>query len=380
MLFSQKLMHIECSRFMTTWFFTHRATAPSTFYEAEDLLTTMPIQKRGKTDEVFRTVNATTLSVVPIATLNYVVVFAAKIYAVRSGTYTLRFVATTSEPITFYVRNGTTGNLDTYTLTGGANTIRTQALAFTQNVEYTLLGIFSNVTTNQSLFIASNYTTTYVSRIKAYQGGQGVQLSQSSSTVVAIGDYKWSARTADFDGWLLCNGREVFRDAYPQLFAIIGTSFGTGNGSTTFNLPDGRGRVPGMIGAGVGLTNRTLGQKVGEEYHTLTTNEVPSHTHTGTTSTTGAHTHGVTDPGHTHTQSTTNDDYNSSGGNPPGFVGDSAGSVTWNNISSSTTGITINSNGNHSHTFTTDSAGGGNAHNVMQPTIFMGNMFICAEV
>lgn len=365
---------------MTTWFFSHRATTPNTFYEAEDLLHTMPVYKRLKTDEITKNVGGTILTVAPIPTLNYVLVFASKIYAVRSGTFTLQFVATSSAPITFYVRNSTTGIVDTSTITGSANAIRTLTIPLNGNVEYTFLGIFANTTMNHSIFIASTYTNAYVSKIKAYQGGQGVQLSQSSSTVVAIGDYKLSARTADFDGWLLCDGREVFRDAYPQLFAVIGTSFGAGNGVSTFKLPDGRGRVPGIIGNGVGLTSRIMGQAIGEETHTLTTNEMPAHTHTGTTNTTGAHTHSVNDPGHTHSQTTVNDDFNNSGANPPGFTADSAGTMTWNNISTSTTGISINSNGDHSHTFTTSSIGAGNAHNVIQPTVFIGNMFICAEV
>ena len=65
-----------------------------------------------------------------------------------------------------------------------------------------------------------------------------------------------------------------------------------------------------------------------------------------------------TDPGHTHTQTTINDDFNSSAGNPPGFIGDSAGSMTWNNINSATTGLSVDSGGAHSHVFTTGNTGG----------------------
>ena len=53
-----------------------------------------------------------------------------------------------------------------------------------------------------------------------------------------IGDYKMSAQIADHDGWFICDGRELSRKEYAELFAIIGTSFGAGNGKTTFNLPD----------------------------------------------------------------------------------------------------------------------------------------------
>lgn len=193
-----------------------------------------------------------------------------------------------------------------------------------------------------------------------------------------IGEYKWSSRTTDFNGWLKCDGRSLSREEYSELFEIVGTSFGAAD-SNTFKLPDLRGRVMGCIGQGAGLTNRVIGALVGEENHTLTTAEIPSHSHTGTTDSSGAHTHNVTDPGHTHTQTTINDDFNLSGANPPGFAADSAGSRTWSNINSATTGISINSNGAHTHTFTTNNTGGDGAHNNMQPTAFVGQVFIYAK-
>lgn len=365
---------------MTTWYYAHRSTIPSTFYEVDDLLQTMTIHQRGKSDEVVKRVGATSLTVVPIASLGYVLIFGTKLYTVTSGTLILTLVATTDQTVVLYVQDTTTNQITTYSVTGNANAIRTQTLNLSAGVEYVILGVYANTFVNNALFIQTTFTGTYVDKNRAYRGGNGVVLTPSASTVFAVGDYKWSARTADFDGWLLCDGREIYRDAYPALFATIGTSFGAGNGTTTFKLPDGRGRVPGMTGNGAGLTARNMGQAIGEETHMLTANEIPAHTHTGTTNTTGAHSHSINDPGHTHTQTTVNDDFNNSGGNPPGFTGDSAGTRTWYNINASTTGISINSNGDHSHTFTTSSVGGGLAHNVMQPTLFIGNLFICAEV
>lgn len=74
--------------------------------------------------------------------------------------------------------------------------------------------------------------------------------------------------------WLLCDGREVSREIYSELFAVIGTTWGAGDGSTSFNLPDLRNRMP--VGAG---DDYTLASKGGEKEHTLTVNEMPAHTH-----------------------------------------------------------------------------------------------------
>lgn len=112
-----------------------------------------------------------------------------------------------------------------------------------------------------------------------------------------------------------------------------------------------------------------LGETGGSKTATLTTNELPAHTHTGTTTTNGSHTHGITDPGHRHTFTTINDDFNNSGTNPPGFSADSAGTRTWDIMSTNTTGITINADGSHAHTFTTASTGSGNAFAIMNPYI-----------
>jgi microcystin-dependent protein len=82
-------------------------------------------------------------------------------------------------------------------------------------------------------------------------------------------------------GWLLCDGTAVSRTTYAALFAVIGTEYGTGDGSTTFTLPDLKGRAPVGYGAGSGLTNRNdLGAKFGTETQTLTEANLPSHDHT----------------------------------------------------------------------------------------------------
>lgn len=74
-------------------------------------------------------------------------------------------------------------------------------------------------------------------------------------------------------GWALCNGQLLPINQNQALFALLGTTFG-GNGQTNFALPDLRGRTP--IHAGNG---HTRGQSAGEQNHTLSTGELPTHTH-----------------------------------------------------------------------------------------------------
>jgi len=85
-------------------------------------------------------------------------------------------------------------------------------------------------------------------------------------------------------GWFLCQGQAVSRTQFAALFAAIGTAFGAGDGSTTFNLPDLQGRVPVGAGQGSGLTNRVLAAKGGEETHVLSVAEMPAHSHSATPS------------------------------------------------------------------------------------------------
>ncbi|MBT1699864.1 tail fiber protein [Fulvivirgaceae bacterium PWU4] len=79
-------------------------------------------------------------------------------------------------------------------------------------------------------------------------------------------------------GWMLCAGQTLQVSEYQALFAVIGDMYG-GDGSSTFMLPDLRGRTVVGLGQGPNLTNRTIGEKDGEEAVTLDNTEIPAHAH-----------------------------------------------------------------------------------------------------
>jgi len=88
--------------------------------------------------------------------------------------------------------------------------------------------------------------------------------------------------------WLLCDGASLLRSDYPDLFGVIGTTYGAADG-THFNIPDLRGRIPVGVGSGPGLSTYALGDTGGEETHVLTIGELAAHNHS--------------DSGHSHTES-----------------------------------------------------------------------------
>lgn len=108
-----------------------------------------------------------------------------------------------------------------------------------------------------------------------------------------VGTVAMFAGTADTIpiGWLFCRGQAVSRTTYAKLFAVIGTTYGNGDGSTTFNVPDLRGRVPLGVGNGTALnhTNHELADLGGRENAII-----PYHKHSiaaQTIESSGGHTH-----------------------------------------------------------------------------------------
>ena len=111
----------------------------------------------------------------------------------------------------------------------------------------------------------------------------------------------WGGSASAPVGYLLCNGAAVSRTTYAALFAAIGVIHGTGDGSTTFNLPNlqdrfvaGAGASYGVAGQG-GSATQTTGVTVAG--YALTVADMPSHTHAISDP---GHSHGVSDPGHNH--------------------------------------------------------------------------------
>jgi microcystin-dependent protein len=150
----------------------------------------------------------------------------------------------------------------------------------------------------------------------------------------------WPTDTAPAD-WLLCYGQAISRTTYAALFGVIGTTFGAGDGSTTFNLPDMRGRFPlGRDDMGGTSANRvtataadSIGGSSGLEDHTLTTAQLPAHKHA--------------------------ENYDSGSSQAPAY--------RWNGGTSRTSIIGTGGYTGDGTRLNTDNTGSGNAHNNMPP-------------
>lgn len=168
-------------------------------------------------------------------------------------------------------------------------------------------------------------------------------------------------------GYLLANGAAVSRTTYADLFTAIGTTYGTGDGSTTFNLPDARGQFLRGLDNGRGVdTSRTLGStQAGQN---------ASHTHTGTVDAGGGHTHTATTDvagSHTHTIPIQSSD-NTAGFSAYRTVANVQQSGTIAADGAHSHAVTVASVANHQHTFTTGGSGGTET----RPTNIAVNVFI----
>lgn len=180
-------------------------------------------------------------------------------------------------------------------------------------------GTYITVTPGESIIAWSDGTNFYRTAIVGGGGsttGSGPVVLASGATVSnmngvippgTINQYAGST-SPNSAQWLMCDGTAYSRTTYAALFAACGTAYGAGNGTTTFNVPDMRGRTgvgfdsgnaTGRMtnAAGFGMSAAAVGNNGGEQYHTLSGNELAVHAH-GVADPT--HAHGVADPTHAH--------------------------------------------------------------------------------
>lgn len=183
-------------------------------------------------------------------------------------------------------------------------------------------------------------------------GATGPQGPAGSTGNAPPGAIMMTAGATAPTGWLLCDGSMVSRTTYAALFAEIGTAYGVGDGSTTFHLPNAKGKT--LVGLDSAQTEfNTLGKTGGAKTHVLTEAQMP------------AHDHGVTSGGtHTHTLGLEyQEDADTAGAGAARRVTDidhtTGGSGTDAVATANTTGS--------AHTHDVQNAGGGEAHNNLQP-------------
>lgn len=196
-------------------------------------------------------------------------------------------------------------------------------------------------------------------------GSGGTQAAAAGTDFLAPAPgmvFDFAGPTANIpSGYLACDGSAVSRSTYSALFSAIGTTWGAGDGSTTFNVPDLRRRTTiGAGGTSVSGPAATIGSVGGEEAHVLTVTELAAHNH-GVTVTDPGHAHGITDPTHFHAFGAASNIANG-GASPSAFNAGTTGATQ-----SSSTGITINS-ATTGITASSANTGGGASHNNMQPS------------
>lgn len=195
------------------------------------------------------------------------------------------------------------------------------------------------------------------------------ELDAAIASIYATGMMMMFAGPTIPTNWLLCDGSAIDRTTYAKLFGVIGLRYGTGNGTTTFNIPNLTFKVP--VGIGTSAPNNALGYSSGFATHQLTWNEMPQHTHDMT------HNHSVGSNGngksgqesavHVHTYDKF--EYLGGGGQAGGTLG-----TDWGNHQSFTQGQHVNHD--HSvdvnyHNGATQAAGQNIAHNNMQPYLIV---------
>jgi microcystin-dependent protein len=218
---------------------------------------------------------------------------------------------------------------------------------------------FPNSPSNGDIF--GNYT--YDDSIPGWRKTPDNAASLPAGTIV-----QWPGAVAPAN-WLICDGAAISRTEYASLFAAVGVQYGAGNGTTTFNLPNLKGRVAVGFDASQSEFD-VLGELGGAKTHTLTTSEMPSHTHIQDSHNHTQNAHNHTQDAHSHTLGGTlvssfvgfgqNSPINGNATNP------STGGVNATTATNQSTTAT-----NQATTATNQSTGGGEAHNNLQPYIVL---------
>jgi microcystin-dependent protein len=204
---------------------------------------------------------------------------------------------------------------------------------------------------------AGSYQFKYDAALDSASGGFLIlNPSPDPALVISTGTIKiWPSDTLE-SGWLWCNGAAVSRSTYSALFTAIGTTYGAGDASTTFNLPNYKGRSPfgsgdmggttdaALITSAVsGFDGTTLGATGGVESITLLTAQIPSHSHTAHSSSVSASgTSGTQSADHTHTGTTGTQSHNHTHG----------GTTGTQSVDHTHTGTSGNQSANHTHATT----------------------------
>jgi microcystin-dependent protein len=212
-----------------------------------------------------------------------------------------------------------TGTTSNFTVNGTLGV--TGATTLSSALTYGGVTLSNSVTGTGSMALSASPTFTGVPVAPTAAAGTNTTQIATTAFVLANGVptgglVMWSTASAP-SGFLLCNGAAVSRSTYAALFAIVGTTFGSGDGSTTFNVPNYTNRMP--YGTTIGTTGGSADAVV------------VSHTHTAS----------VSDPGHTHSVMERNDMFGTSPGSGALTAngGTTGTSFTGISVTNSTTGV-----------------------------------------
>ena len=222
---------------------------------------------------------------------------------------------------TFIVSNQTSGG-NSITIGGASGSVITIPNGTTGQVYCDGSNFYSAMTTS-----AGNYN------VSGDLVVSGNITAQGTTNIIPAGVIQmWPTGTAP-SGYLLCDGTAVSRSTYATLFSVVGTTFGAGDGSTTFNLPNYTNRMP--YGTTVGAIGGSADAIVVSHTHTATVTD-PQHTHSASSS--------VTDPGHHHSTNVSN----SGGGSGPWTV--QTNPTYTIDTNTATTGISVSTSINNAST------------------------------